>query len=585
MQPHAQIRAIDQAEDAEILDRWWVPALLSAGGDRGESTAVRKPFNLMAGAALRSLSGELSFYQVESGSLSYVELRPHANGVEVTILKRALPYGLTLRELQVLSLVSFGLSNVDIANRLGNTRRTIGTHVERILLKMGVESRSAAAAVAVSEQIQVIPIPGDPSGLPPMKLASFANTLSKNVDGKSKTHRPGPERKHPLIIGGIYPTADLAAEDGAQMRMGAELAIAQINQRGGVQGRSVVHLPIAVDVTSATDIERGVHGLLEAGADALTLGYSFARNPTQMERLFTQVANHGAPLMHSQTSQIAASIVAGSGAQFRNIFQVCAPENRYGLGFLRVVTDLADSGSWNPAGRRLAIIDTSDPSMQTWDEKAASLAERLNWKVTVHERVDPVRPNWPAVMRRLRELPSVDAIFVACFLEDPLLEFLDLYHEAPLHALVYTTYVPSLPDFLVRARALSEGLLWSSVIGSQDDVLSGRFASQFKAYHLTKPGRSSAGTHYDMVQMLAGAWSMSDSPRDWKGVSDHLRESIYRGVNGIYAFDQRSGTVGAFPDDTEDPTLGKAHLVFQIQDGDHRLIFPAPYGVAKFRSI
>jgi DNA-binding CsgD family transcriptional regulator len=62
---------------------------------------------------------------------------------------RANPAGLTARELEVLDLLSLGLSNAAIAERLFISRKTAGHHVSAILAKLGVETRTAAALRAV----------------------------------------------------------------------------------------------------------------------------------------------------------------------------------------------------------------------------------------------------------------------------------------------------------------------------------------------------------------------------------------------------------------------------------------------------
>ena len=58
------------------------------------------------------------------------------------------PFGLTARELQVLELVGDGCTNREIGERLFMAEKTASVHVSRILAKLGVRSRTEAAAVA-----------------------------------------------------------------------------------------------------------------------------------------------------------------------------------------------------------------------------------------------------------------------------------------------------------------------------------------------------------------------------------------------------------------------------------------------------
>ena len=59
-------------------------------------------------------------------------------------------FGLTSREAEVLSWLSKGKTNRDIAQILGLSPRTIDKHLEQIYAKLGVENRTAAAAIAVN---------------------------------------------------------------------------------------------------------------------------------------------------------------------------------------------------------------------------------------------------------------------------------------------------------------------------------------------------------------------------------------------------------------------------------------------------
>jgi ATP/maltotriose-dependent transcriptional regulator MalT len=60
------------------------------------------------------------------------------------------PRGLTSREVEVLSLVAEGLTNKDIAQALGLSVKTVGRHLENIFVKLGVSTRTAATAFAMT---------------------------------------------------------------------------------------------------------------------------------------------------------------------------------------------------------------------------------------------------------------------------------------------------------------------------------------------------------------------------------------------------------------------------------------------------
>jgi DNA-binding NarL/FixJ family response regulator len=65
----------------------------------------------------------------------------------------ALPGGLTAREAEVLRLVASGKTNRDIAVELVISQHTVARHLQNIFGKLGVTSRSAAAAFAYEHDL------------------------------------------------------------------------------------------------------------------------------------------------------------------------------------------------------------------------------------------------------------------------------------------------------------------------------------------------------------------------------------------------------------------------------------------------
>lgn len=70
-----------------------------------------------------------------------------------------LPYGLSPRELDVLTRIAMGQSNQAIAHGLFVSPRTVHTHIEHILRKTGCAARAEAAALAMREHL-LRPAPG-----------------------------------------------------------------------------------------------------------------------------------------------------------------------------------------------------------------------------------------------------------------------------------------------------------------------------------------------------------------------------------------------------------------------------------------
>jgi DNA-binding NarL/FixJ family response regulator len=74
------------------------------------------------------------------------------------LVQRSLPAALTAptltkREFEVLGLLAEGLAQREIAKKLAIREKTVGSHIERILSKLGVRSRAQAVALAFREDL------------------------------------------------------------------------------------------------------------------------------------------------------------------------------------------------------------------------------------------------------------------------------------------------------------------------------------------------------------------------------------------------------------------------------------------------
>jgi DNA-binding NarL/FixJ family response regulator len=110
-------------------------------GARGALSRSTAP-HAIAPAALAVAAGHWVLDETFAGALLQLA---EARG---SLASPALPSLLSPRELQVLTLLSEGLSNRDVATRLGISRHTAKFHVNAILDKLGATTRTEAVVLA-----------------------------------------------------------------------------------------------------------------------------------------------------------------------------------------------------------------------------------------------------------------------------------------------------------------------------------------------------------------------------------------------------------------------------------------------------
>jgi ATP/maltotriose-dependent transcriptional regulator MalT len=106
---------------------------------------------VLTGRALAALGDEDSARrELEAAARAFGELgaAPDADACRRLLEPGAAPDGLTAREVEVLRLVASGRSNGQIAGELVLSEKTVARHLSNIFTKIGVGSRTAAAAYA-----------------------------------------------------------------------------------------------------------------------------------------------------------------------------------------------------------------------------------------------------------------------------------------------------------------------------------------------------------------------------------------------------------------------------------------------------
>jgi DNA-binding NarL/FixJ family response regulator len=135
------------AFDTFDSEQFTLPAEVSAwlAAHAGGTTGAANLIPLQQEAAERKL--RLSYVGMTGADEFLLRLIDEAASREEIVLKNRL--SLTLREAEVLTWIARGKSNRDIAEILGLSPRTVNKHLEQVYAKLGVENRTAAAALAM----------------------------------------------------------------------------------------------------------------------------------------------------------------------------------------------------------------------------------------------------------------------------------------------------------------------------------------------------------------------------------------------------------------------------------------------------
>jgi DNA-binding NarL/FixJ family response regulator len=93
---------------------------------------------------------------IKAAAAGQVQLSPQASSYLLREMQEPeKPAALTERETQVLSLLTRGKSNKEIANALRIAEDTVKSHVRHILSKLGVQSRTQAVILAIRQGLVV----------------------------------------------------------------------------------------------------------------------------------------------------------------------------------------------------------------------------------------------------------------------------------------------------------------------------------------------------------------------------------------------------------------------------------------------
>lgn len=385
----------------------------------------------------------------------------------------------------------------------------------------------------------------------------------------------------PIVIG--IPAAQsgpVGVADHQDWTNGAMMAIEELNAKGGVLGRPLEAKIIDLDMLSPEGNVAGFQSLIEGGAHAIASAFTIIPQPAM-----DTAAPSGIPYVHGNTSTVNVDLFKADPQKYRNVFQLDVAEKWYGTGFVRFMSDLKASGQWEPKNNKVHIVQGQISYTQLISQATQEAVAKTNgeWEIAAVTDIQFPVQDWAPVIRALQDTDA-GAIMIDHWVAAELAAFAQQYAYDPVPgALVYLQYGPSQPEFLDLAAGAGEGMVWGTVYGVYADEAGAAFREKYRAKYPGTMGMVYTGGGYDAVNILASAWESVGDPSNFDAVGDYIRNIEYRGINGFYKIDPDTNSGVSYPNMVSDPESGQAHLFFQVQDDEHRIIAPSPYAETSFR--
>jgi branched-chain amino acid transport system substrate-binding protein len=423
-----------------------------------------------------------------------------------------------------------------------------------------------------------------PTAATPADASSSAGGEAEEVPAETQQEEEQPaaapvaQSGEAIRVVGIFPLSGFIAADGEEMRNGLVMAVDEINEMGGLLGRQLEYIEID-DVSSQTDeITTAFNRAVDVeDADVIISGYHLATGPE-----FDIVANGGKLYYNVNTQKAWTDRYQSDPEKYWGIFQCDPNDEWYGGGFALWLQSIIDAGIFTPPnGNTTAILAGDDP----YDSFIAQVYEdtmtELGWEITGKESftagnmadwgplLSGVHDNPPSVLFTTDYNPADNAAMAKQLAADP------------LPSLVYQQYGPSVPEYLELAGEAANGIIWATVLGLLPDEIGNDFRARYEQKFGQPPGWANAGGVYDTTWVWAKAVALAGDPKDYQKIASITERSIHRGVTGSISFVNHAGR--QYPSQTNDASLGQPHIIVQIQDGEHKVISPAPYTSGEFQ--
>ena len=344
-----------------------------------------------------------------------------------------------------------------------------------------------------------------------------------------------------IRVGAALPLTGIYAADGEDMQSGLEMAVADLNDAGGLLGRPVELRVFDTEGLTAETLAASKGYLIDQiRADVIIEGYGGYGPDFE-----TYGAGTDVPFIHASGSAAAADLVKSDPQKYGNMFQVSPVEAEYGQRAFEGVAQFQDLYIY--PNNKIAIFYGD----QDWDKKYAdgvgAAAQKAGWQVVMNDQVGYDTADWTSVLTKIRaEQP---AAIVCSFLSvDGIASFIEEFMKSPTPSLLDVSYLVTLPDAQDALGDKLKGVMGYVSAYVPPSKVNDAWKKRYQETYGTDVPLTNPPSAYDSVMLWAAAVKAVGDPTKYEEIAAYIKAHPYKGLLGTYDFNNPEQTVKSGPD-------------------------------------
>ncbi len=374
-------------------------------------------------------------------------------------------------------------------------------------------------------------------------------------------------------IGVLAPMTGGSAADGEEMVRGAQLAVDEINNAGGVKGYKfkIIKGDTKDQVPDAvTSAFKKITS--DKAVGCMITGYA---SPTNFE--INLMAEINMPYLISANSAQTQGIIGKAPEKYPTVWSLTPSYEAYETELPRLLEIWAKEGKIKLNNRQVAIVTSDNPYSKTISEGLKKSFPEHGWTVTVDEMVPFGEVHdWRAIISKIRKNPP-DMVVNTDYQPGNEATFVDQFMEDPTPSLMFLQYGPSVPEFIELTQDMSSGIMYNllggPIMASQEgqDV-----ARKFKSEYGIESGAYGHMLYWE-VMIYADALKLVGDPAKKLEIGQAIGKMTKKISSGTMAFDPKTHL--ALQGDDYTPIQ-----FFQIWQGKRIQIWPPQYATGEVKS-